>query len=100
MPEILRSSCDNGTTCPTIHRADDGAFIVQGYQTASHGTVRIPVWLATEWDSPARRHGDDLLVAGQLVTDPSILAYLDLPVGEAAVIVRPADVPALGVSSC
>lgn len=100
MPEILRSSCDNGTTCPTIHRADDGAFIVQGYRTASDGTVRIPAWLATEWDTPSRRDGDDLLMTGPLVTDPGTLAYLDLPDGEAAVIVRPADVPALEVSSC
>jgi len=100
MPEVLRSSCDNGTTCPTIHRADDGAFIVQGYRTASHGTVRIPAWLATEWDTPAWRDGDDLLIAGRLVTEAGTLAYLDLPDGEAAVIVRPADVPALEVSSC
>ena len=100
MPEILRSSCDNGTTCPTIHRADDGAFIVQGYRTASHGTVRIPAWLATEWDSPARRDGDDLLMTGQVVTDSDTIAYLDLPDGEAAVIVRPADVPVLEVSPC
>lgn len=100
MPQILRSSCDNGTTCPTIHRADDGALIVQGYRTASYGTVRIPAWLATEWDTPARRHGDDLLIAGRLVTDPDTLAYLDLPDGEAAVIVHPADVPALEFSAC
>jgi hypothetical protein len=100
MPEILRSSCDNGTTCPTIYRADDGAFIVQGYRTASAGTVRIPAWLTREWDAPARRDGDDLLVTGPLVTDLDTLAYLDLPDGEAAVIVHPADVPALEVSSC
>lgn len=100
MPEVLRSSCDNGTTCPTIHRADDGAFIVQGYRTASHGTVRIPAWLATEWDSPARRDGDDLLMTGQVVTAADTLAYLDLPDGEAAVIVYPADVPALELSAC
>jgi hypothetical protein len=100
MPEVLRSSCDNGTTCPTIHRADDGAFIVQGYRTMSHGTVRIPAWLATEWDTPARRHGDDLLIAGDFVTDAETLAYLDLPDGEAAVIVHPADVPALEFSAC
>jgi hypothetical protein len=100
MPEVLRSSCDNGTTCPTIHLADDGAFIVQGYQTASHGTVRIPAWLATEWDTPARCEGADLLIAGQVVTDSDTLAYLDLPHGERAVIVQPADVPALGLVSC
>ncbi|MEU4362557.1 hypothetical protein [Promicromonospora sp. NPDC023987] len=100
MPEILRSSCDNGTTCPTIHRADDGALIVQGYRTASDRVVRIPAWLATEWDTPARRDGDDLLMTGRLVTDPGTIAYLDLPDGEAAVIVRPGDVPALELSSC
>lgn len=62
--------------------------------------MRIPAWLATEWDTPSRRDGDDLLMTGPLVTDPGTLAYLDLPDGEAAVIVHPADVPALEVASC
>ncbi|GAB3158558.1 hypothetical protein GCM10027059_03520 [Myceligenerans halotolerans] len=100
MPEILRSTCDNGHTCPTIHRADDGALIVQGYRTVSDRTVRIPAWLATEWDAPVRRDGDDLLIPGRPVTDPDTIAYLDLPAGEAAVIVDPAVVPALEGSRC
>lgn len=73
---------------------------MQGYLTTVRNTVRIPAWLAPEWNVPERRQGDDLLIDGQLVTDPQVLAELSLPDGEAAVVVLPADVPALEAVLC
>lgn len=96
----LRGTCGADETCPTLHRHADGWIIVQGYRTEQTDTVRIPASLAPEWDVPHRRHGDDLLISGRLVTDPNTLAALDLPAGESAVIVDPADVPALELTPC
>lgn len=89
------NSCYEGNQCPTLHRHDDGSIVVQGYTTAVRTMVSIPVNLAPEWDVPDRRRGDELLITGRLVTDPQLLAELDLPAGESAVIVQPTDLPAL-----
>lgn len=88
--------CPNNDICPSLRRTDTGALIVQGYQTARPGVVRVPVVMLPEWDTPERRHGDDeLLISGQPVTDRELLAEIDLPEGEAVISVAAADWPVL-----
>lgn len=89
-------NCPNNDICPSLRLADTGALIVQGYQTARPGVVRVPAVMLPEWDSPERRHGDgELLISGQPVTDRELLAEIDIPEGEAVIAVAPAGWPAL-----
>lgn len=92
--------CRDGETCPAIHEASSHELVVQGYVTHSSNTVRIPAWLTPEWDSHPRRHGDDLFITGRPVTDVQMLADLNLPDGESAVMVQIADMPALEAVPC
>jgi len=97
----IRSSCRDGETCPAIHYdpAAPAAMVVQGYTTDDPHVVRIPVTLAPEWAAAAgQRGGTDLLVRGQRVTDPNMLAELNLPQGESAV--QTTDLPTLEVAAC
>jgi hypothetical protein len=108
---ILRASCDNGRTCPNINRAGHGTLVVQGYP-ATAGQVRaagladdrggvavwIPVALVPEvllasggGSTWGILDGDRVVIFGAEVSDPEVLAELDLPVGESAIEI-PVDV--------
>ncbi|MGH3450752.1 MAG: hypothetical protein ACRDQW_08475 [Haloechinothrix sp.] len=101
MLTTLRKECGIGDDCPGIHLHNDVSLVVQGYRTALRNAVRVPASLVPEWDTADRRcSADDLLITGQLVTDPRLLDELDMPEGETAVIVDPADMPSLEVATC
>ncbi len=59
----LRSTCDQGNVCPTLH-----------YQP----------------------HSDEFVIQGYVVTDPQVLAELNLPQGEGVVRVPASLLPELG----
>lgn len=95
---LLRSSCQNGRTCPNINATDRNTLVVQGYTTspsnseANTATVAVPHTLVSALDmsSPAffRLDGGTVLVTGERVTDREALAKLALPAGEDAVEVQ------------
>jgi hypothetical protein len=87
--------CDRGKTCPTVFRADDGTLVVQGYITGRPDTVRVPSSLVPEWVDAVPVDADHLLVSGRPVADAAMLHELNLPEGESAVLIEPADVPKL-----
>jgi hypothetical protein len=41
---VMSSGCCSGGTCPTIYRADDGNFVVQGYALTNDydGEINLP----------------------------------------------------------
>lgn len=100
---MLRSSCQNGRTCPNINVTDRATLVVQGYTTNMTADddvsviVAIPRTLLPEVDdgSPAiSLVGDEMLhVTGCRVTDPEALVELALPVGEDAVEIPLAAAP-------
>lgn len=101
--DILRSTCDNGRTCPNINLTDRGTYLVQGYVAAAQylgghslrtgeAVVEVPSSLLPEFAADQRGHGtvhcterETVLVRGRLVVDVETLRELDLPAGEAAI---------------
>lgn len=89
MLKLVRAECSNGRTCPNINVHDiDGTLVVQGYATTSDTTVTIPASLVPEVTTDTahcRLDGGTVHVTGRPVTDPAVLAELNLPDGERAV---------------
>jgi hypothetical protein len=106
---FLRGQCDNGRTCPNINLAGDReACVVQGYAVAAEqhvspgeAVVELPLSLlsglaGTSFDDRLVLAGADLVrVRGTQVTDPDMLAELNLPAGENAVEIPLSVLPGL-----
>lgn len=100
MLRLIRSDCGGNRDCPNINRADNGCLVVVGYRTERAKTVRVPATLAPEWDTPALRDGDNLLITGRALTDPDILAELKPASDEAVIVLLEADLPTLEIAAC
>lgn len=102
----LRSTCDQGNVCPTLHYLPDSdEVLVQGYVVtdqqilaglnlpAGEDVVRVPTDLLPE----LQRDPDagDLLVRGRVVNDVGLLTELNLPPGETVVGIRASLLPNL-----
>jgi hypothetical protein len=116
---ILRAACDNGRTCPNINRTEQGTLVVQGYPASEHEVrlaaldsapggmaVWIPLSLVPEVAAASSAasalrvvNGDSVLIVGAEVTDPEMLAELDLPAGESAIEISVDLLPFLEVSA-
>jgi hypothetical protein len=92
----LRSTCDHGNTCPTLHyQPDSDEFLIQGYTVtdrqvlaglnlpAGQTVVRIPTYLLPELQPDP--DAGDLLVQGYEVNDIALLTELNPPMGETVV---------------
>ena len=88
----LRSLCDQGMDCPTLHyQRDSDEFLIQGYTvtdpqvlaglnlSVEHTVVRVPIRLLPEL--PRDPGLCDVLVQGHEVDDVELLAELNLPSG-------------------
>lgn len=111
----VRGACDDGKTCPALHRTDRDTVVVQGWAVidsdllaqlglpAGADAVEVPAGLLAEaLDSwPALRHTGrgTVIVPGTAVSDPEALRQLCLPAGERAVEV-PADLLAGVLQAC
>ncbi|MEU2038988.1 hypothetical protein [Nocardia niwae] len=90
---LLGSGSDHGA-CPAVYATDTGVLVVQGDATDRTGTVLVPhelldwlepgMWLRVEASGTL----GSVLVAGEPVTDPELLAQLTLDCHETAVVVR------------
>lgn len=102
----LRSTCDHGNVCPTLHyQPSNDDFLIQGYTVTDpevlarlnlpigHKVVRIPTYLLPELQRDA--DASDLLVQGQEVRDVELLTELNLPPGETVVRNSAAALPEL-----
>jgi len=97
--ELIRSACDDGKTCPALHRTDRDSVIVQGWTVLDAellaamdlpaGAVEVPSGLLAGAldDLPALRQTGrgTVIVPGLAVDDPEALRHLRLPAGERAV---------------
>src|SRR5947209_4440041 len=105
---LLRADCGNARTCPNINLSDRDTYVVQGYIVASEqqispdeAVVEIPLSLLPELSGAALQDGlvladqGALHVRGKQVTDPEVLAELNLPTGENAVEIPKALLPEL-----
>lgn len=108
---LLRDACGSGRTCPNINSTDRGSYVVQGYIVSSgqtlepgHATVEVPLSLLPELASANPRAGlfltdrGTVLVSGAQVTDPDVLAELNMPATENAVEVPRSVLPELEVA--
>ncbi|WP_330230915.1 hypothetical protein OHA40_34120 [Nocardia sp. NBC_00508] len=90
---LLGSGSDHGA-CPAVYATDTGVLVVQGDATDRTGTVLVPHqlldWLEPGMRLPVEATGTcgSVLVAGEPVTDPALLAQLTLACHETAVVVR------------
>ncbi|WP_040778683.1 hypothetical protein [Nocardia pneumoniae] len=90
---LLGSGSDHGA-CPAVYASDTGVLVVQGDATERTGTVLVPHqlldWLEPGMRLPVEASGTcgSVLVAGEPVTDPELLAQLTLAGHETAVVVR------------
>lgn len=102
----LRSTCDHGNVCPTLHyRLDSDEFLVQGFAVtdrrvlaalqlpAGVAVVRVPTYLLPELQRDP--DADDLLVQGREVNDVELLTELNLPWSESVVRVHAHLLPEL-----
>lgn len=100
----LRSTCDHGNVCPTLHyQPDSGDFLVQGYTVTDpevlaslnlptgQTVVCIPAYLLPELQRDT--DASDLLVQGREVNEVEVLTELNLPTGETVVRVPAAALP-------
>lgn len=106
---MLRSSCQNGRTCPNINTTDRSTVVVQGYTTRQARpdrvtTVAIPRSLVPEL---AESHpgfalvgAETVHVTGRRVSDPEALTELALPPGEDAVELPITQLPEGVLISC
>lgn len=111
---LLRSTCDDGRTCPNINITDRDTYVVQGYVVRDarmqvdaaplgpdEAVVRIPRSLVPEARNVGHYPSLDatpdgiILVRGRKVTDAGALALLALPPHEDAVEVPRAAMPHL-----
>ena len=99
--ELIRSACDDGKTCPALHRTDWDSVIVQGWTVldtdllasmdlpAGTGAVEVPAGLLADvaggWPTLRQTGRGTVIVAGLAVDDPEALRQLRLPAGERAV---------------
>lgn len=99
--KLVRSTCNDGKTCPALHRTDRDTVVVQGWVVADAEVlaqlelpagaeaVEVPTGLLAEaLDScPALRPTDrgTVIVPGTAISDPETLRELRLPPGERAV---------------
>ncbi|MFN2495098.1 MAG: hypothetical protein ABR608_04210 [Pseudonocardiaceae bacterium] len=108
MPQLvqLRSTCNHGNVCPTLHyQPDSDDFLIQGYTVTDsevlaglnlptgRTVVRVPTYLL-----PELRPDPDavaLLMQGEEVNDVELLTALNLPMGETVVRVPAAALPKL-----
>ncbi|MFE2958092.1 hypothetical protein [Nocardia tengchongensis] len=88
---LLGKNGSPGNTCPSLYDTEDG-FVTQGWRTDSLGTVEIPHVLLGYADpgsfigSPLLDTGrGTFLVSGVPVTDPDMLAQMEIAPNEAAV---------------
>lgn len=90
---LLGSGSKSGT-CPAVYAAETGELVVQGDITDRTGTVLVPHvlldWLELGMTLPveATDAPGKLLVSGEKVTAPEVLAQLRLADHETAVVVR------------
>ncbi|MGH3913408.1 MAG: hypothetical protein ACRDTC_08360 [Pseudonocardiaceae bacterium] len=102
----LRSTCNHGNTCPTLHYLPGSdEFLIQGYTVTAphvvaglnlpvgHTVVRVPTHLLPELQPDP--HASDLLVLGHEVNDVELLTELNLPAGETVVRVAAHLLPTL-----
>lgn len=102
----LRSTCNHGNVCPTLHyQPDSDEFLVQGYTVtdphvlarlnhpAVDAVVRIPAYLLPELQPDP--DASELLVQGREVHDLDLLRELGLPSGETVVRVPAQLLPGL-----
>jgi hypothetical protein len=91
---MLRSTCANGRTCPTIYVTDRDTIIVQGYRVAAKDDqpalelVKMPYWLLPEAASWAGVYATDdgmLIVSGAPLDQEAREALGPVPEGEHAV---------------
>ncbi len=92
----LRSTCDQGNVCPTLHyQPGSDEFLIQGYTVtdpqllaglnlpAGETVVRVPTHLLPELRTDPE--AGDLLMPGQEVNDVELLTELNPPAGETVV---------------
>ncbi len=99
--ELVRSVCDDGKTCPALHRTDRDTVVVQGWAVldsellvqmdlpAGTEAVEVPAGLLAEaldtWPALRQTGHGTLIVPGEAVDDPEALRQLRLPADERAV---------------
>jgi hypothetical protein len=113
--ELARGDCNDGKTCPALHRTDRDTAIVQGWAvteakllgqldlSAGEQAVEVPAGLLAEvigsWPAAHRTGHGTVLVPGTPVTDPDALGQLNLAANEQAVEV-PASLLAEVLQAC
>ena len=113
---LLRTTCDDGRTCPNINATDRGTHLVQGYPESGldlgghmagpgEAVVEIPASLLPELAADDVAHGavrrtdrGTLVVCGRLVVEAEFLQELNIPAGEAAVEIPISALPELAVA--
>lgn len=113
--KLVRGSCDDGKTCPALHRTDRDTVLVQGWEVIDSETltqldlpvgteaVEVPAGLLAEvldsWPALRRTGRGTVIVPGAAVRDSETLRQLRLPAGERAVEV-PAGLLAEVLQAC
>ena len=111
----VRGMCDDGKTCPALHRTDRNTVVVQGWAVVDSGVlaqmglppgaeaVEVPSALLAEaldtWSALRQTGRGTVIVPGTAVNDPEALRQLGLPASERAVEV-PADLLARVLQAC
>ncbi|MGH3897155.1 MAG: hypothetical protein ACRDTA_02665 [Pseudonocardiaceae bacterium] len=109
---LLRSTCGDTRSCPSINATDRGTYVVQGYLVVDHAAlapdesvVEVPSSLLPELAGPdavddvIRRTGrGTFLIRGRTIVDAEALRELNLPPGEAAIEVPMSALPTLEVA--
>ncbi len=112
---LARGSCDDGKTCPALHRTDRDTVVVQGWAVVDSevlaqldlptGTeaVEVPARLLEEaldsWRALRQTGRGTVIVPGTAVSDSEALRQLRLPASERAVEV-PASLLAEVLQAC
>src|ERR1022692_269881 len=111
----VRGMCDDGKTCPALHRTDRDTVVVQGWAVADSDVlaqlglpagaeaVEVPSALLAEaldsWPALRPTGRGTVIVPGTAISDPETLRQLRLPASERAVEV-PADLLAGVLQAC
>lgn len=98
---LVRSTCNDGKTCPALHRTDRDTVLVQGWAVADSEllarlelpsgaeAVEVPTGLVAEaldsWPALRPTSRGTVIVPGTAIRDPETLRGLRLPAGERAV---------------
>jgi hypothetical protein len=99
--KLVRSTCNDGKTCPALHGTDRDTVVVQGWAVADPEglaqlelqtgaeAVEVPAGLLAEaldrWPALRPTGRGTVIVPGTAVRDPEMLRELRLPPGERAV---------------